>query len=274
MANIHTPAVSASPSGPDASSSSDLSPACQAGLLLSATQVARDVGIESTPTETIIEATGAGRTRAYEMRGRVLDQLSAMQRPPGRPSAPPEPPIEAELRAEICSQMLRYVRSHPGSISATSCSNSASTTSTSPSATSPKPSRSLPPPSPTGSAPPPPGPEPSPAPTGNNGDSGDNGDNGDNGDAGNDGNEGEPTRSGDAIMSTGNTRKSTAAGRIGFSRSTGVSILAEGHQKPVFPATYQGVLDRIEGLHPPDLTSSQAEVHQFASPPKTRLFEA
>ena len=118
MANIHTPAVSASPSGPDASSSSDLSPACQAGLLLSATQVARDVGIESTPTETIIEATGAGRTRAYEMRGRVLDQLSAMQRPPGRPSAPPEPPIEAELRAEICSQMLRYVRSHPGSISA------------------------------------------------------------------------------------------------------------------------------------------------------------
>ena len=202
MANIHTPAVSASPfpSGPDASSSSDLSPACQAGLLLSATQVARDVGIESTPTETIIEATGAGRTRAYEMRGRVLDQLSAMQRPPGRPSAPPEPPIEAELRAEICSQMLRYVRSHPGSISATSCSNSASTTSTSPSATSPKPSRSLPPPSPTGSAPPPPGPEPSPAPTGNNGDSGDNGDNGDNGDAGNDGNEGEPTRSGDAII--------------------------------------------------------------------------
>ncbi len=67
---------------------------------------------------------------------------------------------------------------------------------------------------------PPPGPEPSPAPTGNNGDSGDNGDNGD---AGNDGNEGEPTRSGDAIMSTGNTRKSTAAGRIGFSRSTGAA---------------------------------------------------
>ena len=127
MANLHDPAAAVSPpsstspsgpSGPDATSPLDLSPAWQAGLLLAAGQVARAVGLEGPPVATILQATGAGRSLAYEMRGRVLDQLTELHRPPGRPPAPPEGPPETGLRAELSGHMLRYVRSHPGSISA------------------------------------------------------------------------------------------------------------------------------------------------------------
>ena len=124
MANLHDPAAavsppsSTSPSGPDAASPLDLSPAWQAGLLLAAGQVARAVGLEGPPVATILQATGASRSLAYEMRGRVLDQLTELHRPPGRPPAPPEGPPETGLRAELSGHMLRYVRSHPGSISA------------------------------------------------------------------------------------------------------------------------------------------------------------
>jgi hypothetical protein len=80
--------------------------------------VARDLGLEMPTTPSILQATGAGRSRAYELRGRVMDKLEELQRPPGRPPAQPPPPLEAELRAELSSHMLRYLLSHPGAMAA------------------------------------------------------------------------------------------------------------------------------------------------------------
>lgn len=114
-----SPSPSSSASEPQKPSPApDLSPAWQAALFLAAAQVARDLGLElempSTPS--ILQATGTGRSRAYELRGRLQEQLKELQRPPGRPPAPPPPPLEAELRAELSGHMLRYLRSHPGAM--------------------------------------------------------------------------------------------------------------------------------------------------------------
>ena len=96
----------------------DLSPAWQAALLLAAAQVARELGLERPTTASVLQATGAGRSRAYELRGRVMDKLGELQRPPGRPPAQPPPPLEAERRAELSGHMLRYLLSHPGAMTA------------------------------------------------------------------------------------------------------------------------------------------------------------
>jgi len=123
MVNLQHSAAAVSPSSSsDPSDLSSLSPAWQAGLLLVARHIAREVALEPGPelssTPSILQATGAGRSRAYEMRGRVLEILGDLQRPPGRPSAKPPPPPDAELRAELSGHMLRYLYSHPGCISA------------------------------------------------------------------------------------------------------------------------------------------------------------
>jgi hypothetical protein len=114
--NLPNSAAAVSPSS--SSDPSDLSPAWQAGLLLAAGQVARELELEVPSTPSILQATGSGRSRAYEMRRRVLDQMVEQQRPPGRPPAEPSPPPDAELRAELSGHMLRHLRSHPGCISA------------------------------------------------------------------------------------------------------------------------------------------------------------
>jgi hypothetical protein len=121
-------AVSPSPSpstfGPEkASPNSELSPALKAALLLAAAQVARELGLERPTTPSILQATGAGRSRAYELRGRVVDKLGELQRPPGRPPAPPPPSLEAGLEAELRGHMLRYLLSHPGAMASGSTRN-------------------------------------------------------------------------------------------------------------------------------------------------------
>jgi len=120
MGNLQNSAASVSPSRSEPSEfdPDSLSPAWQAGLLLAARHVAEPLGLEAPSAGSILQATGAGRTRAYEMRGRVLDTLADRQRPPGRPPAEPAPPLEADTRAELSGHMLRYLRSHPGACSA------------------------------------------------------------------------------------------------------------------------------------------------------------
>lgn len=120
MGNLQNSAASVSPSRSEPSEfdPDSVSPAWQAGLLLAAAHVAEPLGLETPSAGSILQATGAGRTRAYEMRGRVLDTLADRQRPPGRPPTAPEPPLEADTRAELSGHMLRYLRSHPGAFSA------------------------------------------------------------------------------------------------------------------------------------------------------------
>lgn len=116
MVNLQHSAAAVSPSS--SSDFSDLSPSLLAGFLLAARRLAEKLNIELLSVGAILQATGAGRSRAYEMHNRVLDQMVEMQRPPGRPPAEPSSPPDAELRAELRGHMLRYLRSHPGCISA------------------------------------------------------------------------------------------------------------------------------------------------------------
>jgi hypothetical protein len=97
---------------------SALKPCLHAALLLAAGESARALGLSHPSVTEILECTGAGRSRAYELRGELLRRLPELQRSVGRPPQPPVPPLAAELRAELSAQMLGYVIAHPGSIAA------------------------------------------------------------------------------------------------------------------------------------------------------------
>lgn len=97
---------------------SSVSACLQAALLLAAAESARALGLLHPTVTEILESTGAGRSRAYELRGELLRRLPELQRSVGRPPKPPAPPLAAQLRAELSGQMLDYVIAHPGSIAA------------------------------------------------------------------------------------------------------------------------------------------------------------
>lgn len=90
-----------------------VAPQAAAGLLLAARTLGADLGLDMPRAGAIVDATGASRSRAYEVRDEVLALLPSLIRSPGRPataadSAPPE--LSHELRLEV----LRFVMSHPG----------------------------------------------------------------------------------------------------------------------------------------------------------------
>ena len=69
-----------------------VSPNLTAGLLLAALPHLARLGLPRPTAAAVLEATGAGRTRAYELRAAVDDALGALQRSPGRPPAVAPPP--------------------------------------------------------------------------------------------------------------------------------------------------------------------------------------
>ncbi len=92
---------------------SPVSPHLTAGLLLAALPHLTRLGF-STPTATaVLEATGAGRTRAYALRTAIEAALPALQRPCGRPTAPELP--AADTRA-LTQATLDYLMAHPGAV--------------------------------------------------------------------------------------------------------------------------------------------------------------
>lgn len=65
----------------------------------------------------MLEATGAGRSRAYELADRLLGTLPDLARPPGRPAAPrPQAPTTDGIEA-IAFAVRDYVMDHPGCVS-------------------------------------------------------------------------------------------------------------------------------------------------------------
>jgi len=94
-----------------------VSPVVIAALLLVASQFLRRLKLPRPTTKQIIEATGASRSRAYELVDALLALLPPLQRPVGRPKAPP-PPWPAEPTIELSRAALRFVMAHPGCVSA------------------------------------------------------------------------------------------------------------------------------------------------------------
>jgi hypothetical protein len=87
-----------------------------AALLLVARTVSQPLGLDASSGAAILAATGAGRSRAYELRSELLALLPDLDRPVGRPAQPPpEPPASADT-VSLTHEVLAYVLDHPGCV--------------------------------------------------------------------------------------------------------------------------------------------------------------
>lgn len=92
-----------------------VSPATDAALLLAAIPRLRALGLPRPSAEQIFEATGVGRSRAYELRAHLEARLHELARPPGRP--PKLSTTELTVSApNIMRKVLDYVFHHPGCV--------------------------------------------------------------------------------------------------------------------------------------------------------------
>lgn len=98
---------------------SSLLPAVCAALLLTARVSLRDHGLPCPEARAILEATGAGRTRAYELAAELRAWLPSLERPVGRPRNQPDDTdqLAASETASVQDAMLAYVIANPGCIS-------------------------------------------------------------------------------------------------------------------------------------------------------------
>lgn len=90
-----------------------VAPQAAAGLLLAARTLGADLGLDMPRVGAIVDATGASRSRAYEVRDEVLGLLPSLIRSPGRPTTAAEP-AAPELTHELRGEVLRFVMDHPG----------------------------------------------------------------------------------------------------------------------------------------------------------------
>jgi len=91
----------------------DVSPLLTTALLLAARSHLRHLGLLHPTAKQILEATGATRSRAYELKDALLNILPTLERPAGRPPAEPPPPKET---TPVTEQVLDFLMQHPGSV--------------------------------------------------------------------------------------------------------------------------------------------------------------
>ena len=92
-----------------------VSPNVTAGILLCARAFGEQLQLPFPSGAQILSATGATKSRAYEVAAEVRELLAALTRPPGRPRASAPSDFSSKL-AELRGQVLRFVMSHPGSV--------------------------------------------------------------------------------------------------------------------------------------------------------------
>jgi hypothetical protein len=84
-----------------------------AALLLASRGHLRRLGLPHASVEQILGATGATRSRTYELQAELLGLLSTIERPVGRPQAEPPTP---EGASSVTQEVLRFVMQHPGCV--------------------------------------------------------------------------------------------------------------------------------------------------------------
>jgi hypothetical protein len=85
-----------------------------AALLLAARRVSGEYDVPRLSAASILAATGAGRSRAYELAAKIFDLLPTLERPVGRPRSPtPERPSTTETET-ISRAVIRFLMDHPG----------------------------------------------------------------------------------------------------------------------------------------------------------------
>lgn len=93
-----------------------VAPVVIGGLLLAARRFLDEHDLPRPTAAAVLEATGAGKTRAYEIADELLGLLPSLERPPGRPAAPVvegTPPSDVEV---IASEVIDYLIAHPGCV--------------------------------------------------------------------------------------------------------------------------------------------------------------
>ncbi len=85
-----------------------------AGLLLAARLFLRRLNLHHPSVEAILTATGVGRTRAYQLRDRILEVLPELQRAPGRPCTVSS--IATEVMETPAEQVIDFIMAHPGCV--------------------------------------------------------------------------------------------------------------------------------------------------------------
>ncbi len=96
-----------------------VSPLLTAALLLAGNDAARRLDLLHPTVDDILEATGATRSRAYELRDAIIEQLPALQRASGRPATTRVlDPHADHISAAMTLAMLRFVMAHPGCVHA------------------------------------------------------------------------------------------------------------------------------------------------------------
>jgi len=91
-----------------------VSPNVTAGVLLCARRLGEQLDLPFPATREVLEATGASRSRAYEVAREIRDLLPSLVRPVGRPRAEPTPAPSSTI-AELRAEALRFLMGHPGS---------------------------------------------------------------------------------------------------------------------------------------------------------------
>lgn len=91
-----------------------------AGLLLAAISELERLGLPHPTAAAVLEATGASKTRAYELRAAVEAALPTLLRPPGRPPAPLPPVLQTGPDASaVMREAFDFLIAHPGAVIAT-----------------------------------------------------------------------------------------------------------------------------------------------------------
>jgi len=94
---------------------SAVSPHVIAALLLVARTASQDLDLAMPTPAAILAATGAGRSRAYELYRELLALLPGLDRPVGRPAHPPPEPPGPDTMA-LTHEVLAFVMKHPGCV--------------------------------------------------------------------------------------------------------------------------------------------------------------
>lgn len=88
-----------------------------AAAFLAARRLLRQYDLPLPSAGEVMAATGAGRSRAYELAERLLGTLPELARPPGRPASPPPEASPRSDVAAIAFAVRDYLMDHPGCVS-------------------------------------------------------------------------------------------------------------------------------------------------------------
>ncbi len=86
----------------------------QAAVLFAARSLCLHFALPHPSVEEILTATGATRSRAYELCAALIALLPTLTRPCGRPAQPNAAPTPASGADDLTAAVLRYVLQHPG----------------------------------------------------------------------------------------------------------------------------------------------------------------